>query len=69
MKHPKKTQSLTKQVRELRQKTTLNDHSVEAIADYNELLEKGIIVKKPYYVDFSGFRQVREQLAELSEIQ
>lgn len=69
MKHPKKTQSLTKQVRELRQKTTLNDHSVGAIADYNELLEKGIIVKKPYYVDFSGFRQVREQLAEQTGIQ
>lgn len=67
MRKQKKEQTLTDQIQTLLGKGVLSEETKRTINNYNELVRKGIVIKAPYYVDTSGFRQVRDQIVEQTE--
>lgn len=67
MRKQKKEQTLTDQIQTLLGKGVLSEETKRTINNYNELVRKGIVIKAPYYVDTSGFKQVRDQIVEQTE--
>ncbi len=67
MKKHKKEKTLTEQIQFIAENGVLNEETKTTIDKYNELVRRGIVIRRPYYVDTSGFRQVRDQMVTNSE--